>query len=165
MGKFIPAAKDCHRKRNAKYEIDRIIIHTMEGSLKGTIAWFQKEGRTVPTSAHFCIGKDGEVVQMVLERDKALHAGSKTQNGWNDRSIGIEHEDWAHDKEPPSLAMLKASAKLVADICKRRNIPVSRTHIIGHNEVPGATHTDPGPLWPWDLYMELVEQEFLLLGK
>ena len=31
-----------------------------------------------------------------------------------------------------------------------------RAHIIGHHEVPGTDHTDPGPHWDWDLYIRLV---------
>lgn len=163
MGSYKPAAPDCIKTRDSRYKIDRIVIHTMEGSFKGTISWFQKEGRSVPTAAHFCISKTGEVVQMVLEKDKCLHAGSKTQAGWNDRSIGIEHEDWAHDNTPPPEAMLAASATLVADICKRRGIPVDRQHIVGHGEIPGVTHTDPGPLWPWEHYMDLIQKAYAKL--
>lgn len=28
-----------------------------------------------------------------------------------------------------------------------------RSHIVGHKEVPGATHTDPGYYWNWSYYM------------
>jgi hypothetical protein len=44
----------------------------------------------------------------------------------------------------------------VADVAVRQTIPVDRSHIIGHSEVPGATHTDPGDGWDWDLYMDLI---------
>lgn len=27
---------------------------------------------------------------------------------------------------------------------------------MGHSEVPGNDHTDPGPYWDWDYYMSLV---------
>jgi N-acetyl-anhydromuramyl-L-alanine amidase AmpD len=163
MGSYTPAASDCIKTRDSRYKIDRIIIHTMEGSFHGTVAWFQTAGRPVPTAAHFCISKTGEVVQMVLLKDKCLHAGSKTQPGWNDRSIGIEHEDFAHDKTAPPEAMLKESADLVAYLCKHYGIPADRQHIIGHSEVPGVTHTDPGELWPWDHYMALVQEAYAKL--
>lgn len=155
-GRYSAAAPDAIRTRNAKYPVDRIIIHTMQGSLSGTVAWFKTPGRDVPTAAHYCIGEDGEVVQMVPDDKKALHAGSKTEAGWNDRSIGIEHAGWVDDGKPPSDAMLKASAEVVAILCKKFAIPADRTHIIGHVEVPGATHTDPGNEWPWDAYMAMV---------
>jgi N-acetyl-anhydromuramyl-L-alanine amidase AmpD len=155
-GRFVAAAPDAIRTRNPKYKIDRIVIHTMEGTLAGTIAWFKTPGRAVPTAAHYCIGEDGEVVQMVPDDRKALHAGSKTEAGWNDRSIGIEHAGWVDDGKPPPEAMLKASAEVVAILCRKYGIPVDRTHILGHVEVPGVDHHDPGAEWPWDRYMAMV---------
>lgn len=156
MGRFIPAASDAIRTRKSGFRVDRIIIHTMQGSLAGTVAWFSKPGRAVPTSAHYCIGHDGEIVQMVPDDKKALHAGSHTQAGWNDRSLGIEHAGWVDDGKPPTDAQLLASAKVVAVLCSKFGIPQDRAHIIGHVEVPGANHTDPGNEWPWDRYMEMI---------
>jgi hypothetical protein len=178
MGEFIPAHADCRRIRRAGVEIDRVVIHTTEGSMLGTLAWFkmgaedraratlkrrgvhnptsqqirERAALEVPTAAHFCVGRDGRVVQMVLEREKALHAGG---HGYNDRSIGIELEAHAARGDFPD-AMLHAAAELVADVCRRRGIPVDRTHVVGHSEVPGATHRDPGDLFPWDRFMAMV---------
>src|SRR6185437_10511652 len=45
---------------------------------------------------------------------------------------------------------------LVCAIAKRYGIPTDRAHIIGHNEVPGTDHSDPGPTWNWTYYMQLV---------
>jgi len=152
-------APGCIRTRRRGVAVDRIIIHTMEGSFDGTIRWFQTPKRKVLTCAHYLISRRGDICQMVGDAFKAIHAGSPTELGWNDRSIGIEHEDWAHDAEPPPDAMLRASAKVVRILCLKFDIPMDRTHIIGHVEVPGATHTDPGPLWPWDAYMRYVREE------
>ncbi|WP_010471205.1 N-acetylmuramoyl-L-alanine amidase, partial [Streptomyces somaliensis] len=55
-------------------------------------------------------------------------------------------------------AMYAASARLTAGICARYGIPVDREHVIGHVEVEGTDHTDPGPHWDWDRYMELVRR-------
>jgi hypothetical protein len=52
--------------------------------------------------------------------------------------------------------MYRASAALTRHICDKYGIPKDRTHIIGHNQVPGATHTDPGPHWNWTTYMSYV---------
>ena len=157
MGRYVPASPDAIRARKVGIVVDRVIIHTMQGTLKGTIAWFQTHKRSVPTAAHYCIGLDGEIVQMVPDEMKALHAGSKTQPNWNDRSIGIEHAGWVDDGKLPSFPMLQASAIVAAIMCLKFDIPVDREHIIGHSEVPGATHTDPGEEWPWDEYMQLVK--------
>jgi N-acetyl-anhydromuramyl-L-alanine amidase AmpD len=158
MGQFISAASDAIRSRKAGSRIDRIVVHTMEGTLKGSTAWFATLGRSPPTAAHYLIGKAGQIVQMVPDEKLCFHAGSRTQSGWNDRSLGIEHEGRASDASFPE-AMLLASARVVAVLCKKFSIPADREHIIGHVEVPGATHTDPGANWPWARYMDLITSE------
>lgn len=149
-----PAAPDCIRSRKGT-KVDRIVVHTMEGTFKGTQAWFKTQGRKVPTAAHYLISREGDICQMVPDESCALHCGSKTEAGWNQRSIGIEHEGFAND-EQFSLSMLSSSAKVVAIMAKKFGIPCDRNHIIGHSEVPGVDHTDPGHNWPWEQYMSLV---------
>lgn len=151
---FLSANPACIRSRKGA-KVDRIIIHTMEGTFKGTQSWFQKAGRPVPTAAHYLISVDGDICQMVPDENAALHCGSKTEAGWNQRSIGIEHEGFAKEQQF-SLPMLSSSAKVVAIMAKKFDIPCDRIHIIGHNEVPGVTHTDPGDHWPWEQYISLV---------
>jgi len=161
------AAPDCIKTRKAGVPVDRVIIHTAQGTLSGTVAWFQKAGRSVPTAAHYVIGEDGKIVQMVPDDRKCLHAGSTIEPNWNDRSIGIEHAGFVDDGKPPSDAQLRASAKVTAIMCYKFGIPADRTHIIGHVEVPhrptDAFHTDPGKEWPWDTYMALVHEEMAKL--
>lgn len=132
-------------------DITHVIIHTVQGSYSGCISWFQNSSSDV--SAHYVVrSSDGQVTQMVREEDKAWHAGSA--NGY---SVGIEHEGYV---DAPSTwytdAMYAGSAALTADIIARQGIPASRSYIIGHNEAPGATHTDPGSGWDWDTYMSLI---------
>lgn len=161
MGRFVSAAPDAIRTRKSGVKVDRVIIHTAQGTLNGTVAWFQKAGRSVPSATHYIIGETGEIVQMVPDEKKCIHAGSTIEPYWNDRSIGIEHAGYVDDGKPPSEAMLLASAKVTAVMCKKFDIPVNRTHIVGHVEVPhrstDAFHTDPGKEWPWDHYMDLVK--------
>jgi peptidoglycan hydrolase-like protein with peptidoglycan-binding domain len=52
--------------------------------------------------------------------------------------------------------MYRSSAALTAYLCNRYSIPKDRAHIVGHSEVPGNDHTDPGPNWNWTYYMQLV---------
>src|SRR5437762_2138346 len=50
----------------------------------------------------------------------------------------------------------RTAAQLVCAIARRYNIPTDRDHIVGHNELPGNDHSDPGPYWNWTYYMSLV---------
>lgn len=144
--------------RPSTYPIQYVIVHVVQGSYNGCISWFQNPSARV--SAHYVIrSSDGEVTQMVRHKDIAWHAG----NWWyNCRSIGIEHEGWVHDPKWFTYAMYYSSAALVRHICRTQGIPRTRERILGHVEVPGATHTDPGPYWNWDLYMQLIQASALL---
>lgn len=169
---FAPAAPDAIFERKPGIAVDRIIIHTTEGTFNGTIAWFQQGSppRAVATASHYVVARDGAICQMVGDDKKCYHAG-----GYNSCSIGIEHEArttmWEIRKDSYgrirpvpfpindfTLPLLQSSVLVTVAMCKKFGIPADRAHIIGHNEVPGATHTDPGILWPWELYMKLVRQ-------
>ncbi|GGO25329.1 hypothetical protein GCM10010116_50840 [Microbispora rosea subsp. aerata] len=138
--------------RPSSYAIDRVVIHVTQGSYAGTISWFQNPAAQV--SAHYVVkSSNGAITQMVREKDVAWHAGNWN---YNTRSIGIEHEGYVSDASWFTDAMYRASAALTRAICDKYRIPKDRAHIIGHNEVPGATHTDPGSHWNWTTYMNYV---------
>lgn len=127
-----------------------VIIHQMDGTYEGTISWFQYEGSDVST--HYVMrSADGEITQMVRHADMAQHIG-----GWNPMSFGIEHEGYIDEPGWYTWETYTASARLTRWLCDQHAIPVDRDHILGHVEVPGASHTDPGWPWDWDMYMALV---------
>jgi len=81
-----------------------IVIHISEGTLSSADAWFNNEAANV--SAHYCVGRVGEIHQYVSEEDTAYHAGSPVNPTWrllrpcvnpNFYTIGIEHEGRAQD--------------------------------------------------------------------
>jgi hypothetical protein len=132
--------------------IDRIVIHITEGTWSSAINWFQTPG--AGASAHYIVSsRVGRIAQCVSDINIAWHAGN-----WfvNSTSIGIEHE--AFDGYPAwyTKAMYRSSARLVAYLRRRYNIPLRRTYIFGHTEIPGVTKTCPGRYWWWSYYMRLV---------
>lgn len=140
--------------RPSSNTIDKIIIHVTQGSWEGSLSWFQDPAAGV--SAHYTVrSSDGKVGQSVRESDIAWHAGNWE---YNQTSVGIEHEGYVDDSAWFTEEMYSSSAKLTADIAAEYGISVDREHIIGHNEVPGADHTDPGEHWDWDHYLGLVNQ-------
>ncbi|MFI7703020.1 N-acetylmuramoyl-L-alanine amidase [Nonomuraea sp. NPDC049480] len=151
---WVPANSGNYRvsNRETSYNIDRVVIHVTQGSYAGTISWFQNPSANV--SAHYVIkSSNGAITQMVRDKDVAWHAGNST---YNNRSIGLEHEGFVNDASWFTDAMYRASAALTRALCDKYGIPKTRTGIIGHNEVPGATHTDPGSHWNWTTYMNYV---------
>lgn len=138
--------------RETDYQINYVVIHTTQGSYAGTINWFQNASSNV--SAHYVVrSSDGQITQMVDEQDIAYHARS-----YNTNSIGIEHEGFVDNASWYTDAMYRASAGITRSVCLKYGIPMTRTYILGHNEVPGNDHTDPGPNWNWTYYMQLVTQ-------
>ncbi|MGC0385252.1 N-acetylmuramoyl-L-alanine amidase [Streptomyces sp. SAI-129] len=150
------AASDANWRRADRpddFGIDMVIVHVTQGSFDSAVRAFQDPGHQA--AAHYIVGQDGRVTQMIRELDVAYHAGNRD---YNERSVGIEHEGFVDRPQDFTDAMYAASARLTARICARYDIPVDRTHILGHVEVPGTDHTDPGPHWDWDRYLKLVRR-------
>ncbi|MER5950151.1 peptidoglycan recognition family protein [Streptomyces sp. NPDC001904] len=138
--------------RPSSYPIDYVIVHVTQETWADALAIFKNSAKQV--SAHYVVrSADGHIAQCVREKNIAWHAGNWD---YNTRSIGIEHEGWVDQPEYFTDALYEKSAALTASICARYGIPADREHIIGHVEVPGATHTDPGPYWDWTRYIRLV---------
>ncbi|MFJ9822441.1 N-acetylmuramoyl-L-alanine amidase [Streptomyces sp. NPDC101151] len=138
--------------RPAAYLIDRVIIHITQETYSNTLSIFKNPQKKV--SAHYLVrSADGHVAQCVREADIAWHAGNW---GYNTRSIGIEHEGWVDQPAYLTNALYEQSARLTAAVCTKYGIPKDREHIIGHYQVPGTDHGDPGPNWDWVRYIRLV---------
>jgi N-acetyl-anhydromuramyl-L-alanine amidase AmpD len=138
--------------RPTSYSVDFVVVHVTQETYADTIGIFRNPARQV--SAHYVVrSADGHVAQCVRERNIGWHAGNWD---YNTRSIGIEHEAWVDRPAYLTNALYERSAALTAAVCDRYGIPKDRAHIIGHNEVPGASHSDPGPHWDWSRYIRLV---------
>ncbi|PJE95931.1 N-acetylmuramoyl-L-alanine amidase [Streptomyces carminius] len=134
------------------FTVDRVVIHLIQGDYATAVKVFRDPAHRAAT--HYVVRtSDGHVAQMVRELDVAYHAGNRA---YNERSIGIEHEGRVENPGSVTDATYRASAALTAGICDRYGFPRDREHIVGHVEVPGTDHTDPGPHWDWDRYLELV---------
>lgn len=130
--------------------VDKVVVHVTQGSYAGTISWFQNA--TSKVSSHYVVrSSDGQITQMVRDKDTAYHAKSA-----NASSLGIEHEGFVDDPSWFTDTMYRSSAALTKYLCDRYGIPKDRSHVIGHSEAPGNDHTDPGGNWNWTYYMQLV---------
>ncbi|GAB1332426.1 N-acetylmuramoyl-L-alanine amidase [Streptomyces sennicomposti] len=141
-------------------EINSIVIHDTEGTYDASLNVFQNPASYASTN-YIVRASDGQVTQVVENKNEAWHAGNKSVNM---HSIGVEHEGYAIKKgswytEPE----YESSATLVKYLAAKYGIPLDREHIIGHDEVPGvldanvkSQHWDPGPFWDWNHYMQLL---------
>lgn len=148
--KWVPAHSSNFTSGRSQ-SIDTVVVHVTQGSYAGSISWYQNPESNV--SAHYTIrSSDGEVTQSVRDADTAWHARNA-----NSHSVGIEHEGYVDDASWFTDSMYRSSAALTKHLAAKHNIPKDRDHIVGHVEVPGNDHTDPGPHWDWDYYMELID--------
>ncbi|MET9133793.1 N-acetylmuramoyl-L-alanine amidase [Streptomyces antibioticus] len=140
-------------ERPGEHAIDLVVIHVTQTTFAQALDIFRNPKKRV--SAHYVVRSgDGQVAQCVRESDIAWHAGNWE---YNTRSVGIEHEGWVDRPAYFTDALYERSARLTASVCERYGIPKDRAHIIGHHEVPGTDHTDPGPNWDWARYLKLVD--------
>lgn len=147
------------------FNIKGIVLHSMAGTQRGTIAWFSNP--KAKASAHYCVADTGDVVLTVEEKAVAWHAGNVTvdkekaptllKDNWgvnpNLITIGIEMEDknsrsWKYPEKQYSACVI-----LVADICRRYDIPMDRGHIFMHRESDPVNKSDPIGKWDHDKFI------------
>jgi len=121
----------------------RIFMHHTNGSLEHSVGIFQRtqkvDGQYRQVSAHYIVGRDGRIVQMVPDNKVGYHSGP----GGNNNSIGIENEA---TKAEQGLTPVQEEAliKLVRYLTSVYNIPA--TNIFGHNTVSATLC--PTYVWP-----------------
>ncbi|UWQ59651.1 N-acetylmuramoyl-L-alanine amidase [Leisingera caerulea] len=100
-------------------------------------------------SAHYLIGTDGTLWQMVAEEHRAWHAGAGEWRGQadiNSRSIGIELDNLgSHPFSAPQMAALE---ELMRGVMQRWRIPAAG--VIGHSCMAPGRKSDPGPRFDWN---------------
>jgi N-acetylmuramoyl-L-alanine amidase len=99
-------------------------------------------------SAHYLVGRDGAIVQLVDERARAWHAGDSYWGGLSDlnsASVGIELDN--NGEEPFAEVQIAALLELLADLKTRLRIP--EANFIGHGDVAPRRKIDPGRHFPW----------------
>ncbi|MBI5535831.1 MAG: N-acetylmuramoyl-L-alanine amidase [Deltaproteobacteria bacterium] len=117
--------------------VDTVVVHDTEGGWDASLATLQNDGGK---SAHYLVDADGSrVAQFVSESDTAWHAGNWC---YNKHSIGIEHVGVASNKSGFAAAEYDKSVELVKSIRERWTVPLDRSHIIGHYQIPNGNLID-----------------------
>jgi N-acetyl-anhydromuramyl-L-alanine amidase AmpD/predicted dienelactone hydrolase len=126
-----------------------IVIHaTEEGSAEQALHTLRTANSGGPVSAHYLVGRDGAIYQLVDDADRAWQAGAGRWGAiteLNSASIGIELDN---DGETPfAPAEIASLIRLLDDLCTRLGIP--RDAIIAHADLAPARKRDPGFRFPW----------------
>ena len=99
-------------------------------------------------SAHYLVGADGRVFQLVDESKRAWHAGAgqwRNQDDINSHSIGIELDN-SGDAPFPAVQM-EALEHLLMNVANRHGIPPSG--VIAHSDMAPGRKIDPGMRFDW----------------
>ena len=132
-------------ERPANTPVNFMVLHsTVEPTTEGTIGIFLRPASQV--SAHFVVGKDGRVVQMVPIEKRAWHAGVSTWDGvkdLNNVSVGIEMVNLNDGKDPYTEPQIQAVAGIIRFVRSRYLIPDD--HIVSHAQIaiPPGRKSDP----------------------
>lgn len=146
------------REASPNFDVRRpnfvIIHHSSDDTLDEALTTLTSPLRRV--SAHYLIGRDGRIVQLVDENARAWHAGKSSWGGqtdMNSASLGIELDN--NGDEPFADALIDALLALLADLRQRYHIPIA--NFIGHADIAPGRKVDPSAAFPWD---RLAEQGF-----
>jgi len=160
-----------------RQSIRLVVIHTMEtgegrDTAEAVAAWFAgKAGKPPKASAHLCVDQDS-AVRCVRPEHIAWAAPGANADGYHVELAGRANqtaEQWADDASTSTLLIAAAEC---ADIAGQYGIPVQRltaeqvrdgaSGFCGHYDVTRAfrksTHTDPGPHFPWDWFLDRVQE-------
>jgi N-acetyl-anhydromuramyl-L-alanine amidase AmpD len=149
--------------RPAGCKVDAIVVHDTKSPGVTTAAaiarWFARPDARV--SAHYVIGKAGEVIQCVPDAARAWHAGPSHLAGRsrvNDFSVGIELVNDETNHDPFTDAQYRSLALLTADLITRHKIRLDR--IVGHRDVTDypLERRDPADNFDWVRYRTGVRQ-------
>lgn len=134
LDRIVAPASTKYNKGRAGVTISHIVLHHQAGFSSNTLYVMSTNG-TRKVSANGVVNKDGTSVGVVREEDTPYTNGHL---GWNRKSLTLEIENSAVGDAsgwPISDAAHEETARIVADWCRRYNIPATRDRIIGHNEL------------------------------
>lgn len=128
-------------------EIELIVLHSVAFEPEKAINVFIQH----KVSSHYLIGSDGELWQLVEEKDRAWHAGNakwrKFDTDLNSRSIGIELSNPSLGQTAYTLAQQTTLVELLQKLVKKYNI--KQGNIVGHSDIAPARKPDPGKAFFW----------------
>ncbi|GHH59136.1 MULTISPECIES: N-acetylmuramoyl-L-alanine amidase [Gammaproteobacteria] len=144
MAQWVPSPN-----HNPRQPVLIVLHHTEQDSVEQSLRTLRTRNSGGRVSAHYLVGKDGALYQLVPDSERAWHAGAGrwgTIGDVNSASIGIELDNNGH--EPFAPEQIATLLRLLDDLCTRLRIP--RSEVIGHADLAPGRKTDPSRFFPWD---------------
>lgn len=131
-------------ERNAA--IDTIILHCNAFTAEQAVESFKQ----AEVSAHYLIGTDGKVYNLVDDNKRAWHAGKsfwQGREGLNHNSLGIEVCNLTLGQSPYNQKQIRSLLRLCKKLMKKYHIKPQ--NVLGHSDVAPTRKPDPGVCFPW----------------
>jgi len=142
-----------HEKASNR-KIDAVIVHSTFNNSGGEyydIDLIIKQFKKYDVSAHYVIGRDGTIYQLVEEKDLSYHAGKSSlpdgRTNVNSSSIGIEL--MTSYNEGPTEKQTEALLQLINSIKKRYTI----NYVLRHSDIAPGRKTDPWKM-DWEAFLK-----------
>ena len=108
---------------------------------------------TSKVSCHYFIKRNGEILNLVRDKNIAWHAGKSMWGKYknlNKNSIGIELVNRGH--RHGYQAFTKIQIIKLTQLCKnlKKKYMIKNKFILGHSDVAPLRKIDPGEKFPWD---------------
>lgn len=143
QAKWVPSPN-----QDARRALVIVLHYTQQDSVQESLNTLRTANSQGKVSAHYLLGKDGRLYQLVADSQRAWHAGGGrwgTITDLNSASIGIEIDNNGIDPYPD--VQIEALIALLQDLTTRLRIP--RHQIIGHSDLAPSRKVDPGAHFPW----------------
>jgi N-acetylmuramoyl-L-alanine amidase len=124
--------------------ISHIVVHNTAGPLESSLRRLCDPSAEV--SAHYIVGRDGVIRQLVQDKDVAWHSGNRAMNG---QAIGIEIVAWA---EQPGMTAVQATKVLGLVRFLMATYAIKRENILPHRAVRATLC--PSFVWATDQQFE-----------
>jgi N-acetylmuramoyl-L-alanine amidase len=105
-------------------------------------------------SAHYLIKNNGEIIEMVLEKYTAWHAGKsfwKKYSNLNKNSIGVEISNPGHSFNYKKFSKKQINSLLKLSKYLIKKYKISPKNVLGHSDIAPERKKDPGEKFPWKL--------------
>ena len=134
------------KKRGNKRQIKFVIIHYtgMQSEIESIDRLKNIKSKV---SCHYLINRKGKIIQMVLDKNIAWHAGKskwKKFTNLNNKSIGIELVNRGHRFGYQNFT--KVQIKKLIILCKKLKIKyrVKKENFLGHSDIAPFRKIEPG---------------------
>ena len=103
-------------------------------------------------SCHYLINREGEIIQMVKDRNIAWHAGKSKWKKFKDLnhcSIGVELVNRGHKFGYQDYSKNQINSLL--KLCKilKKKYSIKKENFLGHSDIAPLRKIDPGEKFPW----------------